>query len=119
VVAVTNGEYQELMRFLGERFAQIDGRFAQIDGRFAQIDGRFAQIDGQFAQIGGRFAQINGRLAEVDGQFAAVRREIREQADTLAHFRAEVRSEFDEVKGLLRVSHGDLDRRVRRLEEGH
>jgi hypothetical protein len=90
VIAVTNGEYQELVRFLGERFAEIDGRFAQIDGRFA----------------------------EVDGQFAAVRREIREQTDTLGHFRAEVRSEFDEVKGLLRISHGDLDRRVRRLEEG-
>jgi ABC-type transporter Mla subunit MlaD len=112
VVAVTNGEYQELVRFLGERFAEIDGRFAQIDGRFAQIDGRFAEIDG-------RFAEINGRLAEVDGQFGAVRREIRQNADTLEHFRTEVRSEFDEVKSLLRVSHGDLDRRVRRLEEGH
>ncbi len=112
---MTNGEYQDLVRFLGERFAEIDGRFAQIDARFAQIDARFAQIDTQFAAVG--------------AQFVALHREIRQVADAgeqkLQEFRAEVRdqfggvrAEFDEVKGLIRVGYIDLDRRVRRLEEG-
>jgi septation ring formation regulator EzrA len=104
VVRVTNGEHQDLVRFLGERFAEIDGRFAQIDARFAQVDARFAQVDARFAQV--------------DAQFAVVRREIGEQGARLDDFRTVVEAEFTEIKGLLRVGHTDLDRRVRRLEEG-
>lgn len=111
MVRVTNGEYQDLVRFLGERFAEIDGRFAQIDARFTQIDGRFAQIDARFAQVDVRFAQV-------DAQFAVVRREISEQGARLDDFRTVVEAEFTEVKGLIRVGYSDLDRRVRRLEEG-
>jgi chromosome segregation ATPase len=67
-------EYQELIAFLGQRFAAIDQRFAAIDQHFAAIDQRFAAID--------------QRLETMDRKIDAVR-------DDLAAFRAETLAHFD------------------------
>jgi chromosome segregation ATPase len=104
---MTDDQYRQLVGFLGEQFAQMDRRFDQIDGRFAQIDGRFAQNEGRFARIDARFAQIDARFLQVEERIAGL-------AGDLESFRSEVRTEFDETKGMIRL----LDRRVARLEAG-
>jgi hypothetical protein len=88
---MTDDQYHHLVEFLGAQFTQVDRRFTQIEGRFIQIEGRFTQIDARFIQL----------EEKIDGL-----------AGDLEHFRGDVRAEFDETKGLIRL----VDRRVERLE---
>ena len=109
---MANDEYRQLVEFLTREFGGIDARFTQIEGRFAQIDARFAQIDAQLVAVRREMGDLRRELRD----------EIQQQGETfqgtLTDFRRDVDDRFDEVKGLLRLSHVDLDRRVRRLEEG-
>ena len=129
---MANEEYRQLVEFLTREFGQIHARFAQIDSRFAQIDARFAQVDGRFDEVDARFTQVDGRFAQIDVQLVAVRRdmgdlrrdlraEIQQQGERfegkLGELRRDMDDRFDEVKGLIRLTYVDLDRRVRRLEE--
>lgn len=45
---ITRRDFEELLRFIGGRFDQIDERFTQVYTRFDQIDARFDQIDERF-----------------------------------------------------------------------
>ena len=100
---MTNDEYRQLIEFLTGKFGEVETGFARVHARFAEVDARFAQVDARFAQIDRRFAQV-------DAQFLDVNLQIRQLSERVG-------AEFDEVKGLIRLSYGDLDRRVRRLEE--
>ena len=110
-------EYRQLVEFLTREFGKIDGRFTQIDTRFAQIDGRFAQIDARFAQVDAQLVAVRRDMGDLRRDLRA---EIHQQGETfegkLAELRRDIDERFDEVKGLIRLSYVDLDRRVRRLE---
>jgi len=116
---MTNGEYRQLVEFLTREFGRIDARFAQVDARFAQVDAHFTQVDAHVTSINGQLVGVRRDMGELRRD---LRDEIHQQGETferkLAEFRRDVDDRFDEVKGLLRLSHVDLDRRVRRLEEG-
>lgn len=103
---MTDDQFGQLIRFLGDRFAGVDGRFTQIDERFAQIDARFTQIDDRFTQIDARFARVDTRFAQVDERLD----EMQQGFDAL---RTEVRQGFDNVTGLMRL----LGKRVGALEK--
>jgi len=108
---MANDEYRQLVEFLTREFGKLDARFAQVDARFVQVDARFAQVDAQLVAVRREMGDLRREL----------RAELHQQAETfdgkLADFRRDVAGQFDEVKGLIRLSHVDLDRRVRRLEE--
>jgi hypothetical protein len=94
---MANDEYRQLVEFLTREFGRVDVRFGQVD------------------------AQLVAVRREMGEMRRALRAEIHQQAETfegkLADFRRDVDDRFDEVKGLIRLSHVDLDRRVRRLED--
>jgi len=73
---MSNGEYQQLVEFLGRQFTAIERQFATIDQRFATIDQGFATIDQRFAAMDRRFdhlqEHIDGRFREVFGHFDAI-----------------------------------------------
>ncbi|MGH7308230.1 MAG: hypothetical protein ACREK6_06010 [Candidatus Rokuibacteriota bacterium] len=87
---MTDDQYRNLIAFLGERFSEVDGRFQRVDTQFQRVD----------AQMSTLRAEIHAFRDDVDLRFL--------------EFRSEVRFEFDEVKGMIRL----LDRRVERLEAG-
>ncbi len=76
-------------------------------------DDQYRQL---IAFLGERFSEVDTRFQRVDTQISSLRTELhvfRDDVDLrFQEFRSEVRSEFDEVKGMIRL----LDRRVERLE---
>jgi hypothetical protein len=80
---MTPSEYQQLVEFLGQRFAEIDGRFAQIDGRFGPVDSGFARMDRRFNELHdelaelrremlGHFDEIYRRLERLEQEYQAI-----------------------------------------------
>lgn len=66
---MTASEYQQLVEFLGQRFAEIDLRFVEVDRRFGEIDHRLVTIEErseqQFREILGHFDQLYRPLARL------------------------------------------------------
>jgi hypothetical protein len=84
---VSEGEFEELIDFLGRRFEAIDGRFEAIDGRFEALEARLARVEvlGEDTRVQVRTVaegltafreQTDGRFGAVEGEFAAVRAEM-------------------------------------------
>lgn len=61
-----SSEYQQLVEFLGQRFAEIDLRFAQVDRRFGEVDRRFGEIDQRLTTLEERSEQ---QFREILGHF--------------------------------------------------
>src|SRR5438093_10957282 len=70
---MTNGEYQQLILFLGEQFAGIDRRFAAIDQRFLAIDQHFVAMDRRFEALERR---VDEGFREVLGHLDAIYRRL-------------------------------------------
>jgi chromosome segregation ATPase len=66
---MTNGEYQQLVEFLGKQFAEIDRRFTEMDGRFTAIDGRFTAMDRRLTEMDQR---STARFDAIDEQLRAI-----------------------------------------------
>ena len=106
---------EELVRYLDQRFDQVDQRFTEMDQRFTGIDQRFDEIDQRFTGIDQRFDEVKrhtGVLVE------GLRHEIHLVAEGLAmhvqvqhaqereyhdqqhrETRALIRSVYDELRG--------------------
>jgi chromosome segregation ATPase len=139
---MTPTEYQQLVEFLGHRFAEIDGRFAQIDQRFARVDerfnqmdarfnqmddrfveiqGRLTQMDGRFVEFDGRLLQLDGRIAQLDGRLAQLDRRLTGLEDRVAELRRETLGHFDELYRRLErreQEHQAITQALRRIESG-
>lgn len=85
---MTNGEYRQLIEFLGQKFGEVDRQFVEV--RAEMVDMR------------------RGLTMVQDG--------LTETRQDLAAFKDETQREFADVKALIRLSYADLDRRVRGLE---
>ncbi len=88
-------EYQQLVQFLGDRFAGVDRRFVAINHRLDSLERR---VDEGFREVTGRFDEIDRRLDRLEQEFHTilqggrrieallveeqVKREIRERAWT-------------------------------------
>ena len=119
---MTTGEYQQLVEFLGQRFAEIDTRFDQVDGRFAQVDARFAQMDARFEQVDDRLTQITGRLTQMDGRFVQTDGRIIQIDGRLTQIDRRLTALDERVTELRREMLGHFDevyRRLERLEQEH
>lgn len=92
---MTNGEYRQLIEFLGQKFGDVDRRFADVDRQFVEV---------------------RTQLADLRGGFTMVQEGLAETREELMAFRQATRREFEDVRALIRLSYGDLDSRVRRLE---
>ncbi len=108
---MTGDEYARLTGLIEDRFTQVENQFAQVNTDYRQLVEFLGQ---QFTQVRREIQRADHRVDELG---AELRGEINEFRGEFNQFRGEVRAEFGEVRGLIRLSHGDLDRRVRRLEE--
>ena len=68
--------------------------------------------------LGQKFTRVEAQFFGADSKIEQVRDEVREVKAELQEFRGEVRTEIAKVRDLVRVGYTDLERRVRRLEEG-
>jgi predicted nucleic acid-binding Zn-ribbon protein len=59
---MSSPEYAELVRFLGQRFENIDRQFETIDRRFESFDRRFESIDRRFDAVDRRFDELREEL---------------------------------------------------------
>ena len=55
---MTNTEYQQLVEFLGRRFADTDQRFDAIDRRFDAVDQQFRDVLGHFDHLYQRIERL-------------------------------------------------------------
>ena len=82
-------EYQELVQFLGERFAAIDRRFdamdRRMDGMELRFDRRFESLEARFeqglaelrAEILGHFDEIYRRIERLEQEYQAITQALR------------------------------------------
>jgi hypothetical protein len=103
---MTKSEYQELVEFIAPRFDAFDRHFNAIDKRFNAIDERLRRVE-----IPG---EENRHQIQI---LAEVVSDTVSNAKFVA-FRSEMATGFADLRDLLQTSHGELDRRVTRLEEG-
>ncbi len=89
---MTKSEYQMLVEFIAPRFDRIDERLRRVE--------------------------ILGEANRHQTQILAEAVSDTVSNDRFEAFRAEVAAGFEDLRGLLRTSHLELDGRVTRLEEG-
>jgi predicted nuclease with TOPRIM domain len=108
------------------RFEEINGRFEGTDRHFEEINGRFDRTDRCFEEINDRFDGINGSIDRVEEgvrhtqiMVEGLRGDVQLLAEKMGTFdekliahRSELRKEIGEVKTLLHLSYGDLNRRI-------
>lgn len=114
-----------------ERFDQVDQRFERVDQRFEQVDQRFDRLETgtteRFDRLetatGERFdlleteiRQAHVRIESLEGVVQQVAEGVSGVDERLERFRVEVRREFKEVRGQIRLSYGQLDQRITALD---
>jgi archaellum component FlaC len=112
---------------IDQRFDGINQRFDGIDQRFDGTDQRFDGVDQRLNGVDQKFNGVNQRFDELKRHFDVVgeslRGDIRLVTEGLigaeersAREFERVRDEIGEVKSLVRISYGELDRRMQALE---
>ena len=76
---------EELVRYLDQRFGQVDQRFTAMDQRFDQVDQRFVETDQRFTRIDQRFDEMNQRFTAMDQRFDEVKRHTGVLVEGLRH----------------------------------
>lgn len=123
-------EYQDLVAFLGERFAVIDRRFESIDRRFESIDRRFDGVERDLASFRAEVAEFRGevlghfdtlyrRLERLEQEYQAITQALRrlEVMMTDEHGRREVlERDLATLKESVAVLKARLDEVERRLQ---
>ena len=93
---MTKSEYQELVEFIAVRFDRSDKRFDTMDDRLRRVE-ILGEDNRHQIQI------LAESLSVVDGKVEVLR--------------SEMNVGFQDLRDLLGSSHGELDRRVTRLEK--
>lgn len=131
---MTASEYEQLVEFLGQRFAEIDRRFGEVDRRFDEIDHRFALVDRrfgdidrrltalderseeQFREILGHFDQLYRRLERLEQEYHAIAEALRRIERWMADETVK-REVLERSVGELKRQVGALQARVEELEQ--
>ena len=108
---MTNGEYQQLVEFLGRQFSAIDRRFDAIDRQLDAHDERFREILGHFDAIYKRFERLEQEYyAIVEGlrRIEAILTDERARREVLERGLADLK----ERVALLQARIDELERRL-------
>jgi len=101
-----------LIEFIGKKFDQVDQRFEVIDRRFEEVATK-GEVHAQQAETRRHFDVVAEGLR---GQMLLLAEGVATLDEKLNRFREEVAGEFKEVKGMVRISYTELDRRIQGLE---
>ena len=124
---MSSPEYAELVRFLGQRFENIDRQFETIDRRFESIDRRFESIDRRFdavdrrfdelrEELVGHFAEIYRRLERLEQEYQAITQALRRIEGRLVDERGR-REILERDLAALRENVAGLSARIEDIEQ--
>jgi chromosome segregation ATPase len=105
---MTNGEYQQLVEFLGRQFTAIDRRFAALEERVEQ----------GFRDVTGHFDAVYARFDRLEQEYFAIVEALRRIETTLTDERVRREAlerglaELRERVGLLQARIDELERRL-------
>jgi len=118
---------------LDRRAGKLDERLDRLDLKAGEFDERFDRLDLKAGEFDERFDRLDEKLdrrtEEIKRYFNVVAGELRSEIRTVAEgfvatnerldrFEVQMFGGFDDVKSIIRLSFGDLDRRVQSLEKG-
>lgn len=99
---------QELLTVVERRFAElaesIDDSRRETRERFDQVDQRFEKVDQRFDSLEADIRQAHVRIESLEGVVQQVAEGVAGVDERLERFQAEVRDEFQKVRGELRQS---------------
>ena len=110
---MTNTEYQQLVEFLGGRFAVIDRRFDALE---QHVDEKFREVDERFREVFGHFDEIYRRLERLEQEYHAILQGLRRIEALLVDEQVKrelLERRVDELKYQL----GALQARIQELEQ--
>ena len=111
---------QELLAVVERRFAElaasIDDSRRETRERFDQVDQRFEKVDQRFDSLEADIRQAHVRIESLEGVVQQVAEGVAGVDERLERFQAEVRDEFQKVRGELRQSYSHLHQRITALE---
>jgi chromosome segregation ATPase len=116
-LTMTNSEYQQLVEFLGQRFAEVDRRFYAIEHSF---EARFDVMEAQLRDILGHFDEVYTRLDRLEQEYQAILQALRRIEARLAteqERREILELSVDELKRqvvALQARIEELEQRIRR-----
>ena len=112
---MTNGEYQQLVQFLGERFAEIDRRFVAMDRRFDTLERR---VEEGFHDVVSHLDALYRRLERLEQEYHAIVEGLRRIETILTDERGRREqlerglAELKERVALLQARIDELERRL-------
>jgi len=96
----------------------LDGKFNAIDEKLAGMDRNFLGMDEKYKETKHYFRIISEGLQSEIKLVAEGVANVNEKLDREVTFlRQEMKSEFGEVKAMIKFSHAELNHRVRTVEE--
>jgi hypothetical protein len=104
-----------LIEFIGKKFDQVDQRFEVIDRRFEEVATK-GEVRARQAETRRHFDVVAEGLR---GQMLLLAEGVATLDEKLNRFREEVAGEFKEMKGMVRISYAELDRRIQGLESNY
>ncbi len=109
-------ELEDLKKLIEESAAENRRQFKGIDAQFKGIDAQFKDIDAQFKDMRRHFDIVAEESKHRDQLLAEGIGAANDRIDQLPT-RSEVNEQFDEVRATIRLSHTQLERRIRTLED--
>jgi chromosome segregation ATPase len=124
---------QELIDHLDRRFEEakkpVEGLRKSVEDLRTEMDERFEEakksVEDLRREVVARFERVEDRVRQNGAMIEDLRDEVHAVAEgvvnvngKLERFQVNGTKEFEEVRALHRLSHGELDRRVTRLETG-
>src|SRR6266850_3545636 len=124
---MSSPEYAELVRFLGQRFENIDRQFETIDRRFESFDRRFDAVDRRFDAVDrrfdelreellGHFDEIYRRLERLEQEYQAITQALRRIEGRLVDERGR-REILERDLATLRENVAGLSARIEDIEQ--
>lgn len=111
---MTNGEYQELVLFLGRKFDETDQRFEGMDRRLDQMTTK-EEMRAQHAETRRHFEVVAEGLR---GQVQLVAEGHQALVEGQERILSRVERMERELGAMIRISYAELDDRIRKCEQG-
>jgi chromosome segregation ATPase len=113
-------EDQELIALVEQRFADLAER---IDESRNETRQRLDRIEGQVNENGQRLDRLEGQVRQNGVEIEALRGDVRQVAEGVAtldekleRFRIDSERQFDEMRAMIHLSYGQLEKRLVTLE---
>jgi chromosome segregation ATPase len=103
---------------LEARFTKIDERFTGVDRQLTNNDQQFKSIDQHFTSIDQHFTSIDQQFTSIDQQFKRIDQRFTSIDNRFDSLEQHMKVQFDETRGLIRLSLEAVDALRESTEQG-